>query len=394
MMPASEDHKWMSRAIELAWLGLYTTHPNPRVGCVLVAEIDGENQIIGEGYHHRAGQPHAEINALADVKKHFGDNAEAVLQTATAYVTLEPCSHYGRTPPCSEALIKAKVNRVVAAMQDPNPQVAGAGLAMLSAAGIDVESGIMEEQARELNPGFIKRMESCMPWVRSKQAMSLDGRTAMASGESKWITGPDARSDVQRLRARSSVIITGIGSIQHDDSALTVRADELSLPEDIAQDIVTNQPLRVVVDSQLKISSDAKILSQPGRTIVVCLDTDANHQTATKLSFNENIWFAPVTELGKIDLTWLLKTLANKEQVNEVLVEAGAILCGAFTDADLIDEYWLYVAPKFMGSSARSLLDLPLSEMAQSKSLLFKQVSQVGQDLRIVAVPVAVTDKD
>ena len=229
---SAADRSWMSRALMLAERGLYTTEPNPRVGCVLVA--DGE--VVGEGWHVRAGEGHAEVNALAQA----GERARG----ATAYVTLEPCSHFGKTPPCADALIKAGASRMVAAMQDPNPQVAGNGLQRLREAGIAVECGLLEEQARALNPGFIKRMQQGLPWVRVKLAMSLDGRTAMASGESKWITGPAARADVQRLRARSGAVVSGADSVLLDDSALTVRASELGLPPDEAAAAAERQPDR------------------------------------------------------------------------------------------------------------------------------------------------------
>ena len=255
MMAADSDYFYMARALRLAERGRYTTDPNPRVGCVLVK--DGE--VVGEGFHHRAGDPHAERVAIAAA----GANAKG----ATAYVTLEPCSHHGRTPPCADGLIEAGVTRVVAAMQDPNPLVAGNGLRRLRDAGIEVECGVQEQQARKLNPGFVKRMEKGLPYVRCKMAMSLDGRTAMANGESKWITGPDARRDVQFWRAGSSAVVTGIGTVRADDPSMNVRlsADEL---HDLGPDYPVRQPLRVVLDPNLDISSQAQMLSLEGETLV------------------------------------------------------------------------------------------------------------------------------
>ncbi len=355
--------QYMARAITLAKQGLYTTDPNPRVGCVIVK--DGE--IIGEGYHRKAGEGHAEVNALAMAGEHA--------KNATAYVTLEPCSHFGRTPPCSDGLIKAGIRHVVCAMKDPNPQVSGQGFAKLIAAGIDVTLGVLEEQARALNPGFIKRMESGMPFVRLKMASSLDGRTAMASGESQWITGSAARQDVQRLRARSSAIITGIESIKLDNSSLTVRADELGLDDALAQEIVTKQPLRVVLDSKGQISSAAKILQQPGTTLVVVrhgVQLNGNMET---LALNHD-------ETG-LDLTALLKDLALNRQCNEVLVETGATLAGEFVRQGLVDEMVLYMAPCFMGSDARPLLAWPMETMAEKQNVIILDNRLVGQDIRL-----------
>ncbi|MFC3152413.1 bifunctional diaminohydroxyphosphoribosylaminopyrimidine deaminase/5-amino-6-(5-phosphoribosylamino)uracil reductase RibD [Litoribrevibacter euphylliae] len=368
-----EDEKWMSQAIELAKEGLYTTHPNPRVGCVIVKD----DHVVGRGFHFRAGEPHAEVHALRDA----GENAVG----ATAYVTLEPCSHFGRTPPCCDALIKAGVSRVVAAMKDPNPEVAGRGLQRIEDAGISVVSGILEDEARDLNPGFLKRMETGLPYVRIKQAMSLDGRTAMASGESKWITGAEARSDVQRLRAMSDAIITGVESIIHDDSSLTLRADELGLKSDLAKEVVKHQPLRLVLDTQLRIPESAKILTLPGETIVVCSD-QADQAKKTQLEkAGVTVW----TQMtGKhIQLAALLKQLAEERSINEVLVEAGAQLSTSFLEEKLVDECWTYIAPKLMGANARPLTTLPLESMNQAIPLTFEEVSPMGEDLRIISKP-------
>jgi len=355
-------HEFMARAISLAKQGMYTTDPNPRVGCVIVKD----GKIIGEGYHRKAGEGHAEVNALAMA----GEQAKG----ATAYVTLEPCSHFGRTPPCSDGLISAGIRHVVCAMKDPNPEVSGRGFAKLMAAGIDVTLGILEEQARELNPGFIKRMEIGKPFVRLKMAASLDGRTAMQSGESQWITGPAARQDVQRLRARSSAIVTGIESIKIDDSSLTVRANELGLDDAWSNEIVKRQPLRVVLDSQGQISADAKILKQPGRTLVA---------VAENVKLNDEIETLELTRTQNgLDLSALLDYLAE-QQCNEVLVETGATLAGEFVRQGLVDEMVLYMAPCFLGSDARALLNWPLQEMAQKQSVKIIDNRMVGSDIRL-----------
>ncbi|GLQ33446.1 bifunctional diaminohydroxyphosphoribosylaminopyrimidine deaminase/5-amino-6-(5-phosphoribosylamino)uracil reductase RibD [Litoribrevibacter albus] len=368
-----EDEKWMSLAIELAQNGLYTTHPNPRVGCVIVKD----DQVVGQGFHFRAGEPHAEVHALKDA----GEQAKG----ATAYVTLEPCSHFGRTPPCCDALIKAGVSRVVAAMTDPNPEVAGRGLQRIEEAGISVVSGILEDEARDLNPGFLKRMETGLPYVRVKQAMSLDGRTAMASGESKWITGPAARSDVQRLRAMSDAIITGVGSILHDDSSLTLREDELGLAKELAAEAIQHQPLRVVLDSQLSIPEMAKILSLPGETIIVCSDQADQTKKDRLEKAGVTVWTQTTDK--RIQLVALLKRLAAERSINEVLVEAGAQLSTGFLEEKLVDECWTYIAPKLMGADARPLVTLPLERMNQAIALTFEEVSPVGEDLRIISKP-------
>jgi len=371
-----EDEHWMSRAIELAQGGLYTTHPNPRVGCVIVKD----DEVVGEGFHFRAGEPHAEVHALREA----GDKA----QGATAYVTLEPCSHYGRTPPCCDALIAAGVSRVVAAMQDPNPEVAGRGLTRIEQAGISVASGVLEEEARLLNPGFLKRMEEGLPYVRVKQAMSLDGRTAMASGESKWITGSEARSDVQRLRAMSDAIITGVDSIIHDDSSLTLRKDELGLASELAVEAIKHQPLRVVLDSQLRIPETAKILDLEGESIVICLDSSDQEKRQRLEAKGVTVWTQPVASLlesNKLDLNQVLNDLVEQRSINEVLVEAGASLSASFINESLVDECWTYIAPKLMGSSARPLLNLSFDAMAEAIPMSFDDVSVVGDDIRVIS---------
>jgi diaminohydroxyphosphoribosylaminopyrimidine deaminase/5-amino-6-(5-phosphoribosylamino)uracil reductase len=355
--------EYMARAIALAKQGLYTTDPNPRVGCVIVK--DGE--VVGEGFHRKAGEGHAEVNALAQ--------AGHLAKGATAYVTLEPCSHFGLTPPCSNGLIKAGVASVVCAMTDPNPQVSGRGFEKLKDAGIDVAVGILEQEARALNPGFIKRMETGMPFVRLKMASSLDGRTAMASGESQWITGSAARSDVQKLRARSSAVITGIESILQDDSSLTVRANELGMDDvALAESIAQRQPLRVVLDSDGRLPKTAKILQQSGDTLLA-----VKHGTQVKLSVET---VALNTTDAGLDLTELLKELAHRN-CNEVLVETGATLAGQFVEQGLVDEMVLYMAPCFMGSDARAIFNLPMTEMAQKKTVNIIDTRIIGNDIRL-----------
>ncbi|WP_415911769.1 bifunctional diaminohydroxyphosphoribosylaminopyrimidine deaminase/5-amino-6-(5-phosphoribosylamino)uracil reductase RibD [Neptuniibacter sp. QD37_11] len=365
------DREYMARAIQLAKEGLYTTQPNPRVGCVLVKQ----GSIVGEGFHYRAGEGHAEVNAL----RVAGEEAKG----ATAYVTLEPCSHYGRTPPCSEALINAGVTRVVAAMVDPNPQVAGRGMTMLREAGIEATSGLLEESARALNPGFIKRMETGLPFVRVKSAISLDGRTAMASGESKWITGPAARGDVQKLRAQSSVILTGIGSILQDDSALTVREAQLNLPN--VADVVQKQPLRVVLDSSLQMPLTASILKQPGRTLIVTCSDDTIAQNKLKDAGAE-VLVMPA-ENGRVALLPLLRWLASEEQCNDLLVETGSVLAGAFVEQKLADELHVYMAMKLLGSQAKPLFELPLTKMSEQVELQMLDSRMLGDDLKLILQP-------
>ncbi|MEB2326832.1 MAG: bifunctional diaminohydroxyphosphoribosylaminopyrimidine deaminase/5-amino-6-(5-phosphoribosylamino)uracil reductase RibD [Pseudomonas sp.] len=364
---SASDHAWMARALQLARKGLYSTHPNPRVGCVIVA--DGER--VGEGWHVRAGEPHAEVHAL----RQAGERARG----ATAYVTLEPCSHHGRTPPCAEALVKAGVGRVVAAMQDPNPQVAGNGLERLRSAGIDVASGVLEGEARELNAGFIKRMESGLPYVRAKLAMSLDGRTAMASGESQWITGPAARAEVQRLRARSSVVLTGADTVLMDAARLTVRGAELGLDAETTALVLARPPLRVLVDGRLRVPLDAPFF-QAGPALVVT--AVAGCEETYRCAGHE----ALVLGQERVDLTALLRELAARG-ANEVLVEAGPRLVGAFARLGLIDEYQVFMAAKFLGSSARPLLELPLERMSEARELKIVDIRAVGGDWKIVAIP-------
>lgn len=357
--------EYMQRALRLAERGLYTTDPNPRVGCVIV----NQGKIVGEGWHVRAGEDHAEILAL----KQAGTDASG----ATVYVTLEPCSHTGKTPPCADALVKAGVARVVAAMQDPNPEVAGQGLQLLQDRGILTETGLLEDQARKLNPGFIKRMEKGQPYVRVKMAMSLDGRTAMASGESQWITGEAARKDVQHYRARSSAVLTGIGTVLADNPSMNVRltSDDLEVSGDI------RQPLRVVVDTHLHFPADAKMCTGDGNVLVVTGSNDAVQQD------NYDVARVPVLH-DRVNLDEVMRLLAERE-INEVLVESGARLAGALMQRNLIDELVIYMAPHLMGDEARGLFSLPgLSQMKDRVELDIQDLRTVGKDLRIIAKPI------
>lgn len=360
-MAEADDYRYMAQAIRLAERGLYTTDPNPRVGCVLVKA----GEIIGEGWHERAGEPHAEIMAL----RNAGDNAK----DAVAYVSLEPCSHHGRTPPCSNALIEAGVSRVIVAMEDPNPKVAGQGLSQLRESGITVDEGILTAQAEALNPGFIQRMRHGRPYVRCKMAMSLDGRTAMASGESQWITGESARQDAHRLRGRSSAIVTGINTVTTDNPSMNVRLED----EQVLQ------PVRIVLDSQLSIDSSAKMITLPGRTVVCTTSQDQDRIESLATAGIEVVSLQE--EDGRVSLSALMDYL-NKEQLNEVLVEAGATLSGAFIQAGLVDELVIYMAPVLMGDTARGLVSLPgIEKMADRVQLEITDMKAVGKDWRITA---------
>ncbi|OLQ75931.1 riboflavin biosynthesis protein RibD [Photobacterium proteolyticum] len=364
------DHAMMLRAIELAKRGRFTTAPNPNVGCVIA---HGDN-IVGEGYHYQAGQPHAEVFAL----RAAGDKARG----ATAYVTLEPCSHYGRTPPCAEALVKAKVSRVVCAMVDPNPQVAGRGIEMLQVAGIEVQTGLFEADAQALNPGFIKRMKTGLPYVQLKLASSLDGRTALSNGQSKWITGAAARADVQRFRARAGAILSTSATVLADDPSLNIRWDELGdvVQQEYPQSAV-RQPCRVVIDSRNRVTPDHKLVHLPGRTILARREQghEAWPQSVEQL-------LVPATEAGgPLDLPALMKALSEQD-INHVWVEAGAGLAGALLSAGLVDELIIYQAPKLMGSDSRGLVDLQgVTEMSQVPELAISDVRMVGPDIRITA---------
>lgn len=372
-MPHTDDIRFMTRAIRLAGRGLYTTHPNPRVGCVLVKD----GRVAGEGWHRHAGGPHAERVALADA----GDQARG----ATAYVSLEPCCHHGRTPPCTDGLIEAGVARVFAAMQDPNPLVAGNGLALLEQAGIAVECGLLEQQARALNPGFVKRMTEGLPYVRCKLAMSLDGRTAMASGESKWITSEDARRDVQRLRARSEAIVTGIGTLLADDPSLNVRMAVEDLAGVQSQEEIV-QPARVVLDSRLRMPADARMLDLPGQTLVLCIDQQPLHAARLEAA-GARVYEVPEAA-GLVDLDAAFRYLAEQE-INEVLLETGPTLAGSALHAGLVDELVVYMAPHLMGDMARGLFSLPaLRHMHERIDLEIDDIRAVGRDWRITTRPI------
>jgi diaminohydroxyphosphoribosylaminopyrimidine deaminase/5-amino-6-(5-phosphoribosylamino)uracil reductase len=357
-MLAAQDSAWMAQALRLAERGLYTTSPNPRVGCVLVKD----GAVAGEGWHERAGEPHAEVHAL-----HMAGTAA---RGATAYVTLEPCSHHGRTPPCADALIEAGVARVVVAAQDPNPQVAGSGIEKLRAAGIAVECGLMEAAARELNIGFFARMTRGTPWVRSKTGMSLDGRTALANGVSQWITGAAARRDVQHWRARSCAVLTGIGTVLADDPQLNVREIDAG-----------RQPLRVVLDSMLQTPPSARILQ--GGDVLVCTAVQDAEKIAVLERAGAKVSVMP-DGAGQVDLSAVLRDLAQRG-CNEVLVEAGSTLNGALLRAGLVDELLLYIAPQLLGDAARGMAQLgELTALDQRIELDWQDVRQVGRDLRIL----------
>jgi len=358
-MFTAADHAYMAQALRLAEQGLYSTMPNPRVGCVIVKD----GAVVGEGAHLRAGEPHAEVHAL----RLAGEQARG----ATVYVTLEPCGHHGRTPPCAEALVRAGVGRVIAAMQDPNPLVAGRGLALLAAQGIDASAGLMEAQARELNPGFVMRMAQQRSFVRSKIAASLDGRTALANGTSKWITGDAARQDVQYWRARSSAILTGIGTVLADDPQLDVRDPGFG---------IVHQPLRVVVDSRLRMPPLARVLQ--GDATLIAYASDPGGKAAALQQAGAELLQLPAVD-GHVCLESLLRALAERE-INELMVEAGASLNGALLQQGLIDELVLYLAPLLMGDAARPMFGLPeLMRMSERIELQRLDMRVVGDDLRL-----------
>jgi diaminohydroxyphosphoribosylaminopyrimidine deaminase/5-amino-6-(5-phosphoribosylamino)uracil reductase len=357
-MFSAADHEFMGQALELAGRGLYTTTPNPRVGCVIVSD-----RVVGTGWHEKAGMPHAEALAL----KAAGASARG----ATLYVNLEPCSHHGRTPPCVDAIIDAGVERVVAAMQDPNPKVAGAGFARLRAARIAVEHGLMEDEARELNIGFVARMTRGRPWVRMKIAASLDGRTALANGKSQWITGEAARQDGHRWRARACAVLTGFGTVRDDDPQLNVRGVD-----------TPRQPLKIVVDSKFETSPSARLLKE-GKTLVAGAVNDAKRIASLKGAGAEVVIIP--NDGGKVELFKLMEELARRE-LNEIHVEAGTKLNGSLLQAGVVDELLVYLAPRVIGDSGRGMFSLPeLTELSRSTALKIREVERVGEDLRIVA---------
>jgi len=356
---AAVDHAHMARALRLAELGLYTTQPNPRVGCVLAHGAE----VIGEGWHQRAGEPHAEVFALRA--------AGARAHGATAYVTLEPCAHFGKTPPCADALIAAGVARVVVASEDPFHKVDGRGMQKLRAAGIEVEIGLMRDAARELNRGFFSRIERKRPWLRAKLAMSLDGRTALASGQSKWITSAAARDDVQHWRARSSAILTGSGTVLADDPRLTVR---------LADGVAFTAPLRVVLDRLLCTPAGAHVLDGSAPTLLV---HGENAPSRDDRFARVELATAPLRD-GALDLGAVLALLAERG-INELQVEAGSTLCGALFAQNLVDELLLYVAPVILGDRARGLLNLPaLASLDAVRRLRVIDRRQIGNDSRLL----------
>lgn len=364
------DHKFMAQAIRLAEQGMYTTSPNPRVGCLIVK--DGE--VLGEGFHVKAGEGHAEVNALAMA----GDNAKG----ATAYVTLEPCSHFGRTPPCAKALIDAGIIKVIAAMVDPNPQVSGRGLAMLEQAAIETQSGLLEQDAKLLNIGFIKRMTSGFPYVRCKLASSLDGKTAMASGESQWITSKAARQDVQKLRAQSCAIISGADSILMDNARMNVRWSELGEVKNVYPQMSIRQPVRIVIDTKNRLTPDLTFFNEESPVLLIRSSIEKKHQWP---HFVEEVRLPSSPKSTQVDLAELMKMLADKG-FNEVLIESGMTLAGAFIQQNLVDELVLYQAPKLMGHESKGLIMMPLVEkLSQAKPLTFSDITLVGDDLKITA---------
>ena len=361
MTASADDYRWMARALVLAERGLFTTTPNPRVGCVIVRD----ERIIGEGWHVRAGEPHAEVHALA--------MAGAAARGATAYVTLEPCSHHGRTPPCADALVQAGVLRVVAAMEDPNPLVAGRGIMRLREQGIEVFVGVQEAEARELNIGFISRMSRGRPWLRLKAAATLDGKTALNNGVSQWITGDDARRDAHRWRARSCAVLTGIGTVRDDDPQLNVRA----IPTE-------RQPLRVIVDARLETPLNARILD--GGPVLVAAAVNDPARIAALQHRGADVVILPNSG-GKVDLAALMRELGRRG-LNEVMAESGFKLNGSLLREGCVDELILYLAPALVGDDARGLFNLPgLASLADKRPLAFRDVRQIGADLRIIARP-------
>ncbi len=388
-----QDRLFMARAIELAKKGHFTTSPNPRVGCVLVSYVSGKGEVIGEGYHQKAGQGHAEVNALADAKRHHS----ALIKGATAYVTLEPCSHFGLTPPCAQGLIDAEVGQVISAMVDPNPKVSGNGLVMLENAGIKTQSGLLEQSAMALNQGFIHKMTSGLPYVRCKLAASLDGKTAMASGESKWITSSESRQDVQRLRAQSCAIISGAESVLFDNAKMTVRWSELGEVKSTYPQETLRQPLRVVIDSQNRLLPTLAMFEYDSPVLIINDIAQGNGENKIESDlenlpnwphFVEHVQL-PLVENSqgklKIDLKALLLLLAQRG-LNDVLVESGAQLSGAFIEQDLVNELILYQAPKLMGGDGKSLMAMPaITMLNQAKPLTIKDIRMVGGDIRITS---------
>lgn len=366
------DIEYMQQAINLAKLGRFTTSPNPNVGCVIV----NNGQVVGQGYHQKAGEGHAEVNALKQ--------AGIAAKNATAYVTLEPCSHYGRTPPCADGLIAAGVSRVVVAMMDPNPLVAGRGIKKLQCAGIQVHSGVLEQQAKELNPGFIKRMQSDLPFVTVKMGVSLDGRTALENGVSQWITASDARVDVQQFRAQHCAILTGSGTVLSDNPSLNLRWSELGAVKDVINESQLRQPIRVVIDSSNQVLPSHKMIAITTPIILIRRQRD------------NLVWPSHVEQMlidgnndgeGQFDLHQVLTLLAQRG-INAIWVEAGAKLCGALLSQQLVDRLVIYQAPKIIGDLGKGLFHLPpIESMEQIIDLSIDDLRMIGRDIRIIATP-------
>ena len=369
-MPVHNHQYWMAKALQQARNGLYSTHPNPRVGCVIVKD----NQLISQGYHAQAGQPHAEIHAL--------NYLQGSAAGADVYVTLEPCSHTGKTPPCADALIKAAPQSVIVAMQDPNPLVSGQGIEKLKQQDITVIAGVMNAEAIELNKGFIKRVTQNLPYVRIKMASTLDGRTALANGLSQWITGSDSRMDVQRLRASSSAVLSTAETVLADNASLNVRLSA----EDLNQSVAIRQPIRVIIDSQLKLTGKEKLFETSGEIWI--FTTAKDQQSIDLLSSNTcRIFVSDADKNGYVDLIPMMQKLAELE-INEVHTECGAQLAGALIQQKLVDEIVLYMAPSLLGSNARGLFDLgEISIMSDQIKLSLIDVRSIGNDIRIIAKP-------
>ncbi|MEA1987975.1 MAG: bifunctional diaminohydroxyphosphoribosylaminopyrimidine deaminase/5-amino-6-(5-phosphoribosylamino)uracil reductase RibD [Pseudomonadota bacterium] len=371
-----EDIIYMQQAIDLAKKGLYSTKPNPAVGCVLVKN----GKVVGQGWHQQAGQPHAERLALAQA----GTHAEG----ATAYVTLEPCSHFGRTPPCADGLIEAKVAKVVVAMKDPNPLVASLGIERIEQAGIPVVLGVLESEARQINLGFIRKMEKQLPFVRLKIASSLDGRTAMANGESHWITGEESRLEVHKMRARCGALITGIGTVLADDPSLTVRLTDQQLVEmNLTQE--NCNPIRVVLDPNLSMPLDAKMLDLPGRTILMTSreTVQRSPEIVEEIHAQGIEMVAVLAEDDHLDIESILHYLAEEEQINDVMVESGAIVAGAFMQSGLVNELHCFVAPSLMGNDAKPMFVMPgIDSMDKKLNLTIQSMDRFGDDARLILV--------
>jgi diaminohydroxyphosphoribosylaminopyrimidine deaminase / 5-amino-6-(5-phosphoribosylamino)uracil reductase len=358
-MSTEADREFMRQALALAGRGLYTTTPNPRVGCVVVRD----GLVVGTGWHEKAGMPHAEVLAL----KAAGERARG----ATLYVNLEPCSHHGRTPPCVEAIVPAGIKRVVAAMQDPNPKVAGTGFGKLRAAGVEVESGLMEDEARELNIGFVARMTRGRPWLRMKIAASLDGRTALANGKSQWITGEAARADGHQWRARACAVLTGHGTVRDDDPQLNVRGVD-----------TPRQPLKIVVDSRFETPLSARLLKD-GKTLIAGAVNEAQRIAALKAAGADTVVIP--NDRGKVELFKLIEELGRRE-LNEIHVEGGTKLNGSLLQAGVVDELLVYLAPSIIGDSGKGMFDLPeLTALSQVKNLVIREAERVGADVRVLA---------